>query len=350
MHLSEVIENLVEEKGLPRETLSDIVCQGILAAYQAGHPGLNLRVSFEKKTGELLVEVEKTVVAAVDNEETQVSVRKAKSLGQNLVAGDTVWTPFEGKVGRIEILRAKQLISQNIRNVEASVIYSEFKDRQGSVLQGVVHKVERGGALIKVLDHLGFLPRSLSIPDEKLNPGYSVRVLLKEVLEQPRNENQLIFDRSSEAFVKALFELEIPEIFERLVEIKEIVRIPGYKTKVVVVSHDLNIDPVGACVGVGGVRIKPILKELGNEKIDVIPWTDDLELFVKNSLKPAEINRIGLSDDEKTAKIWLDEDQRSLAIGKMGQNIALASRLTGVHLEIVQDSKENLEQKLSEEF
>ena len=350
MNLSEVIESLVEEKGLEKDVLSDIVCQGMLTAYQAGYPGVAIRVSFEKKSGDLLVEAEKTVAQNIEDENMQITLRKAKAINEKLALGSTVWVPFEGKIGRIEILRAKQVIAQSIRSVEASAVYNEFKDRQGQVLQGVVHKAERAGTLIKVQETLGFLPRSLSIPGEKLAIGYPIRVLLKEVLDQSRNENQLIFDRASEDFVQALFELEIPEVFERLVEVKSIVRTPGYKSKVVVISNDSNIDPVGACVGVGGVRIKPILKELGSEKIDVISWTEDLENLVKNSLKPAEVNRIEMSDDNSAARIWLDEDQRSLAIGKMGQNIALASRLTGVHIEIVQDSMENLEQKLSDEF
>lgn len=178
-----------------------------------------------------------------------------------------------------------------------------------------------------------------------------MRALLKEVLEVPRNENQLILDRASEDFLRSLFELEVPEVFEHLVDIKRIVRTAGYKSKVAVVSNDPNIDPVGTCVGVGGVRIKPILKELGNEKIDIIAWTESLETFVRDALKPAEINRVEISDDNTNAKVWLDDDQRSLAIGKMGQNIALASRLTGVNIELVQaDTKEDLAQKLSEEF
>ena len=158
---------------------------------------------------------------------------------------------------------------------------------------------------------------------------------MKEVLPEPRNDNQLILDRASPLFIEKLFELEIPEVFEKLVEIKKVVRIPGYKSKVIVVSHDKNIDPVGTCVGVGGVRIKPILKELGTEKIDIIAWHDSLELLIKDALKPAVINRVELVDS-KNAHVWLDEDQRSLAIGKGGQNISLASQLVGVNIHLVQ--------------
>jgi N utilization substance protein A len=348
--LSEVIEALVEERGLEEDVLSDIVCEGMLAAYEKRYPNLFLRVSFDKRKDSLSIEVEKDVVATVEDEEFEISVRKAKALKDSVVAGDKLWVPFTLPIGRIEILKAKQIIAQKIRQIEASAVYKAFKDKEGSILQGVVHKMERGGATIKIQDYLAFLPKSLSVPGERLPLGHPVRVLLKEVLEVPRSENQLILDRSSALFVEKLFGLEIPEVFERLVEIKKIVRIPGYKTKIAVVSHDSNIDPVGTCVGVGGVRIKPILKELGTEKVDIIAWTDNLETLIKGALKPAEINRVELSDDNVIAKIFLDDDQRSLAIGRMGQNITLASELSGIHIELVQSGISDLDEKLSEEF
>lgn len=163
---------------------------------------------------------------------------------------------------------------------------------------------------------------------------------------EPRNENQLILDRSSELFLRRLFELEIPEVFEKLIEIKKIVRAPGYKSKVAVISHDPNIDPVGTCVGLGGARIKPILKELGGmEKIDVIAWTDSIESLVVSALKPAEIDRVEMVA-AAAANVWVAEDQRSLAIGKMGQNIALASRLTGIAINLVQPDRSRSETDL----
>jgi len=336
--LSAVINELVEERGLDKETLSSIVCEGMLAAYQRRYPGINFRVSHDKKTDSIVVEVEKKVVATVHDEDTEISVRKLRSLGKEASVDETVWLPFVGPIGRIEILRARQVIASKIRKIEADIIYSEFKDKEGTIVSGMIHKCERGGVVVKIQDVLAFLPRSLTIPGEKYIVGYPIRVLLKEVLAEPRNENQLILDRTSELFLERLFELEVPEVFEGLVQIKKIARKPGYKSKVVVVSNDENIDPVGTCVGVGGVRIKPILKELGGEKIDIIAWSDVLESFVRSALKPAEINRVELFGDG-VARVWLDDDQRSLAIGKMGQNISLASQLTGVEIQLVQSSK-----------
>lgn len=289
-----------------------------------------------KKIDEIVIEVQKKVVSSVTNDDLEISVRKARGINPSAQAEDALWVPFDGKIGRIEILRAKQVIASKIRKIEATTIYNEFKPKEGSIVHGVIHKAEHGGTVVKVQEALAFLPRSLSIPGEKFIVGYPVRALLKEVLPEPRNDNQLILDRSSQDFLRRLFELEIPEVFEKLVEIKNIVRIPGYKAKVVVVSNDKNIDPVGTCVGVGGIRIKPILKELGGEKIDVIAWTDDKQELIKNALKPAKIDRVILVDGENV-HVWLDEDERSLAIGKMGQNIALASRLGGVKIHLIQD-------------
>ena len=344
MKLSGVIDELVEERGLDKDVLRDIISEGMLAAYMRKFPDLILKAEYDKQTDEIKISVQKEVVATAVDEDTQISVRKARHIDKDLEVGTTIWLPFEGKIGRIEILRAKQIIASRIRAIEAEAVYNEFKPKEGTIIHGVIHKIERSGISIKVQDTLAFLPKSLTIPTDKFIVGYPIRALLKEVLPEPRNENQLILDRASEAFLIKLFEFEIPEVFEKLVEIKKAVRAPGYKSKVVVISHDPNIDPVGTCVGVGGVRIKPILKELEGEKIDVIAWVDSVEDMVKSSLKPAVVNRVEFVDDEN-ANIWLEEDQRSLAIGKMGQNISLASRLVGMNLHIVQGKKEERNKK-----
>lgn len=338
--LSNVIDELVEERGLERDVLRQVVCEGVLAAFQKKHPEAVLIVEYDKKNDDLLVKIQKKVVANVENEDQEISLRKARFQEKNAVLGDTIWLPFEGSIGRVEILRAKQTIANSIRKIESDAIYNAFKDKEGTVVNGVIHKCERAGIVVKLRDNMAFLPKSLTIPGDKCIVGYPIRALLKEVLPEPRNENQLILDRVSSDFLTKLFELEIPEVFERLVEIKKIVRIPGYKSKVAVISHDKNIDPVGTCVGVGGVRIKPILKEVDGEKIDVIAWSDSVETLISHALKPAQVNRVELVD-AKNARVWVDEDQRSLAIGKMGQNIALASKLVGVEIHLVQPEGAN---------
>jgi transcription termination/antitermination protein NusA len=335
--LADVIDELVEERGLERTALGAVVCEGMLAAYQRKYPDLALKAEEDSVTGDLVVFVQKTVVNSVDDEYTQISLKKARNIDKNIALDDTLWLPFEGQIGRVEVLRARQVIASKIKQLEARIVYDLFKNKQGQIVIGVVHKTERGGISVKFGEVYAFLPYSLSIPGEKFAVGYTIRALLKEVLVEPQGDNQLILDRISPEFLQALFELEIPEVFEKLVEVKRIVRAPGYKSKVAVSSHDRNIDPVGTCVGVGGSRIKPILKELGGETIDVFLWSESLPLFVKNSLKPAVIDRVEMSSDNTAARVWLNEDQRSFAIGKGGQNISLASQITGVSIQLVRE-------------
>lgn len=350
MKLFDVIEELVEERGLSRSELSDIVSEGLLAAYTKRYPDLPVEVSYDKKTDDMQILIAKKVVAQTpEDEDLEVSLRKARAINPNINVDDTIKLPFDGKIGRIEILRAKQVIAQKIRSVEALAVYNEFKSKEGTIVHGVIHKCERSGVVVKLQDTLAFLPKSYLMPSDKCIVGYSIRALLKEVLAEPRSDNQLILDRVSEDFLKKLFELEIPEVYERLVEIKAIVRNPGYKSKVVVTSHDKNIDPVGTCVGLGGARIKPILKELDGEKVDIIAWVDSREQFIKDSLKPAVVNRVVIVDS-KNAQVYVDEDQRSLAIGRMGQNISLASRLVGLDLHLVQEESRAVAQEEFEEL
>lgn len=339
MKLADVIDELVEERGLERDALGAVVCEGMLAAYQRKYPDLTLKAEEDSVTGDLVVLVQKTVVNSVDDEYTQISLKKARNIDKNIALDEHLWLPFEGQIGRVEVLRARQVIASKIKQLEARIVYDLFKNKQGQIVIGTVHKTERNGISVKFGEVYAFLPYSLAIPGEKFAVGYTIRALLKEVLVEPQGDNQLILDRISPEFLQALFELEIPEVFEKLVEVKKIVRAPGYKSKVAVSSHDRNIDPVGTCVGVGGSRIKPILKELSGETIDVFLWSDSLPLFVKNSLKPAVIDRVEMSSDNTAARVWLNEDQRSFAIGKGGQNISLASQITGVSIQLVREEE-----------
>jgi N utilization substance protein A len=346
--LADVIDELVEERGLKKESLGAIVCEGMLAAYQRKYPDLVLKAEEDPVTGDLVVLVQKTVVASVEDEYSQISLNKARNIDKNAALDDQIWLPFEGTIGRVEVLRARQIIATRIKQSEAQIVYDQFKDKRGQIIVGTIHKTERNGVSVKFGDVYAFLPYSLSIPGERFAVGYTVKALLKEVLSEPQGDNQLILDRVSPEFLEALFALEIPEVFEKLVEIKKIVRSPGYKSKVAVFSNDRNIDPVGTCVGVGGSRIKPILKELGGETIDVFLWSDILPLFVKNSLKPAMIDRVEMNADNTTARVWLNEDQRPFAIGKSGQNILLASQITGVTIQLVREDGEKKEENSDE--
>lgn len=340
VNITEVISQLVEEKDISAAVLIETVCEGMLVAYQKKYPNLVLKVEVDKDHNKLSVWVQKKVVAVVADEDHEISLRKARASNPGCDIGEELWIAFEGGIGRVEVLKARQVIASKIKQLEARVIWDAFKDKEGSIVHGYIHKREQNGVLVKIQDVLAFLPGSLSVPGEKYIPGHPIKALLKEVLVEPRGENQLILDRSSPAFLAELFELEVPEVFDSLVEIKKIVRIAGYKSKVAVASHDDNVDPVGTCVGVGGARIKPILKEIGGEKIDIVQWSDSLELFVQDALKPAKVNRVEVMDGR--AKVWLDEDQRSVAIGRLGQNVTLAARLTGVDIDIAENAGDAL--------
>ena len=336
VNITEVINQLVEEKDINAEVLVETVCEGMLIAYQKKYPNLVLKVEVDKDHNKLSVWVQKKVVATVVDEDHEISLRKARASNPRCDVDEELWVSFEGAIGRVEVLKARQVIASKIKLLEARVIWDAFKDKEGSIVHGYIHKREQNGVLVKIQDVLAFLPGSLSVPGEKYVPGHPIKALLKEVLVEPRGENQLILDRSSPAFLAQLFELEVPEVFDSLVEIKKIVRIAGYKSKVAVASHDDNVDPVGTCVGVGGARIKPILKEIGGEKIDIVQWSDSLEQFVQDALKPANVNRVEVMDGR--AKVWLDEDQRSVAIGRLGQNVTLAARLAGVDIDIAENA------------
>ncbi len=333
MNLSAVIESLVEERGLDKEAVIEIVCQGVHAAFIKRFPEAELKAIFNRHGGNIEVFVEKAVVQSVKDADTEISLRRARVLNTKVEVGQVITVPFEHKIGRVEVLTAKNFIAAKIRELEQAVVYEDLKDKKDTIVSGVVHKKERAGFAVKMGEFMALLPQENSIPQEPLRIGHPVRALLKEVLPYARGDYQLILDRASAGFVKGLIEVEIPEVFEGVVEVKRIVRAAGYKTKAIVVSNSKDIDPVGTCVGVGGARIKPILRELGQEKIDLIGWTDSLEDLVKTSLKPAEIDKVEVVDDKK-AFVWLNQDQRSLAIGKMGQNITLASRLVGLAIQL----------------
>lgn len=338
MNLSAVIEALIEERSLDRESVIATVRDGVCAGYSKKYPHITFDVKYNQRLGEIEVYAEKEIVAKAVEPDYEISLRRARSLDPDAEVGNLIFEPFHGEIGRVEMLITKQYIATHVRALEQKVVHDEFKEKEGTIVNGMVHKRERAGFSVKVGEAMAFLPNKNTVPGEILRAGYPVRALLSEVLEQSRGEHQLILDRASDQFVRCLLELEIPEVFEGLVAIKNIARSAGYKTKVVVSSESNDIDPVGTCVGVGGVRIKPILKELGREKIDLIEETEEIEDLIAAALKPAEIDKVVLNESEEIAVIWLAQDQRSFAIGKQGQNISLASQITGVHVQLQNDT------------
>lgn len=330
-----MIQELTEEKGLDRDKVLEVICKGILSAYKKKFPTLGLEAEYNKKTNHVEIFVVKKVVSQVMVPTHEVTLKQAKILDPEAELDFKVRVLLEEKIGRVEISSAKGVIAGGIRALEEESVFKEFIGKQGSLFNGTINKKEGAGFSVKLGEHFAFMPNSNAGFGENLKIGYSVRALLKDVLEVSKSGYQLILDRSSADFLKKLMEAEIPEVFDGTVEIKAIERVAGYKSKIAVACSGREVDPVGTCVGVGGSRIKPILKELGGlEKIDLIPWREDAEEFVRESLSPAKVNKVRVDLAEGVATVWLDEEQRSVAIGRMGQNIALASRLTGLKINL----------------
>ncbi|MGE0479501.1 MAG: transcription termination factor NusA [Phycisphaerae bacterium] len=243
-------------------------------------------------------------------------------------------------LGRIAAQTAKQVIIQKTRERERTSIFEEYTEKRGTIITGTVSRVEGGNIIVQLVRGEGFLPRSEQIPGETHQPGERIRVLILEVREQP-NQVKIILSRSHPEFVARLFELEVPEVAERIIEIKALAREAGYRSKVAVSSIDSKVDAVGACVGVRGSRIKNIVEELNNEKIDIVRWNESSQILIQNALKPAEVTEIALCFELGKATVVVAEDQLSLAIGKRGQNVRLASRLTGWDVDILTPTEYN---------
>lgn len=331
------IAQICDEKHIDPKVVIEAIEAALGAAYRKdyGSQEQKLRVVFDPQTGLTNVYQQFDVVATVANREFEKSVADAKKIRKTAKVGESIElevTPKE--YGRIAAQTAKQVIIQRVREAEREAIYNLYKDHEGELLSAQIQRVERqGDAFIDLEKATVLLERQHQIPGERLYNGQRIKVLLEKVA---RNEKgpQIIISRSHPDLIKALLDLEVPEVSEGLVEIKAIAREAGVRTKVAVAAKEEGIDPVGACVGQKGVRIQAVTDELGRERIDVIEWSSDPIKFLINSLSPAKIVSIELLKSQKLAKVYVTEDQRSLAIGKNGQNVRLASQLTGWEVDI----------------
>lgn len=339
MNFSSVVEDLVYDKGLDKDRVLRVVSDGIAAAFKAKWPNSSFQVSLDKNVASgFAVLVRKAVVPVVADPEVEISLKKASVIDPAAKEGAFVLVPFEEKLGRIDILVAKDFISEAIRRLEQDHVYQIFKGRVGELVSGTLHKQEFSGYAVNLGEAQAFLPKS-NAGDLEFRSGAPIKAVLREVLQYTGKGYQVVLDRSSVDYVVKMLSLEIPEIFQGVVEVVGAERIFGYKTKVMVRSKAKNIDPVGACVGLAGSRIKPILADLGRERIDLIPWIDDREMLLQKVLKPGEIVQSSFSSDGKRVVIVVEPDQKSLIIGKNGGNINLASRLLGVEIKIRQDEE-----------
>jgi N utilization substance protein A len=301
--------------------------------------GENVEVEFDSESGELSVMAVREVVRVVQVPETEIDLEEARKENPDIRVGDSFRSILKTDgLGRIAAQMAKQVIIQRVREAERSNIYEEFKDRQGELITGVVSQVERGNIFVDIGRAEAFLPRREQIFREVYKRGDRIRAYILEVREATKGP-QVVLSRTHPGLLIRLFELEVPEIYDGVVEVKGCVREPSGRSKVAVVSHDRDIDPVGACVGTRGSRVQAIVQELRGEKIDIIAWGDDLRTYAANALSPAKIQHITLHEDEGRMEVLVPDDQLSLAIGKGGQNVRLAAKLLGWKVDLKGESE-----------
>ncbi len=316
--MMEALENLERERGIPVETILDALANALVSAYKRS-PGAaeEARVTIDPDTGEMLV--------------------YAQELDED---GNVVkeWEDTPGDFGRIAAQTAKQVIQQRLRDAKREQVYDRYQGRQGDLVTGIVQQVDHRYAMLDLGDAEAIMPSSERIPYERLDRGARVKALVLEVREEGKGA-PIVVSRSHPDFIKALFELEVPELIEKVVEIKAIAREPGHRTKLAVFSNDPSVDPVGACVGARGSRVRQVVNELRGEKVDLVQYRDDQKQFIAEALSPVRgVREVRINEEEKEAIVIVPDGQLSLAIGKEGQNARLAARLTGYRIDIRPES------------
>lgn len=323
------------EKGVSRETLMAAVHEALLsAAKKAVGPARELRVELDSKTGDIKAFAKLIVADKVISQHDQISVFDARRIKADSKVGDEVEkevTPTG--FGRVAAQYAKQALMQKVRQAEKAMLLTEFKDRVGDIVSGTVRRFDRSDVILDLGKYEALMPNKERVPTEEYQVGERIRCFVKAVQEGPHGP-EIILSRADPRFIIKLFQVEVSEISDGTIEIKGIAREPGFRTKMAVYSRDPKVDPVGACVGMRGQRVKNIVRELNNEKVDVIPWSSDIKAFVTKALEPAQLKSIELQEKGKRVKILVAEDQLSLAIGKRGQNARLTARLTGWEVDI----------------
>jgi len=338
--LIHALEQLEKEKGIDKDTLIEAIEAALISAYKRSFgSSQNVKVSIDRETGDFKVYALKKVTANPQNELLEISIENAKKINPDFEENDIVEievTPR--KFGRIAAQTAKQVVVQRIREAERGVIYNEFSNKEGEIVTGVVQRIERKNVIIDLGKAEAILAPSEQIPGEEYKFNDRIKTYIIEVKKTTKGP-QILVSRTHPGIIKRLFELEVPEIYEGIVEIKSIAREPGSRTKIAVYSKDENVDPVGACVGQKGTRVQAVVDELRGEKIDIIKWSSNPEEYISSSLSPAKVIRVDINEEEKSAKVTVPDFQLSLAIGKEGQNARLAAKLTGWKIDIKSESQ-----------
>lgn len=348
------MEDLEKEKGIKKEYLLESIESALVTAYKKNFDVVsdNVKITMNSETGEIHIYQEKDVVEEVEDEETQISIEEVKKINSKLEVGDKLETELVPKnFGRIAAQTAKQVVIQKIREASRDILFSEFNERKGEIVSGIIQKADSGIVVLDLGRLEGVMPLKEQIPTEHYQVNDKIRACVVEVERGMKGAPQVIISRANNEFVRKLFELEIPEIYEGLIEIKSVSRDPGNRSKVAVYSPNENIDPVGSCVGQKGIRIQNIINELNGEKIDVIEWNEDPSIYISAALLPAQVLAVDIKEEERFAQVIVPDNQLSLAIGKAGQNARLAAKLTNWKIDIKSESqfREMIEQLNAEQ-
>ena len=326
------IQELEKEKGIKKDYLLDSIESALLTAYKRNYNSQeNVKVVVDREAGASHLYSVKEVVEHAENPILQISLEEARKIDKEAQIGGTVDVELVPKnFGRIAAQTAKQVIIQKLREAEREIIYSEYSERKGEIVSGIIQKADQNIVVMDLGKVEGVMPAKEQIPTEKYHVNDKIKGYILDVEKGAKGVPQVIISRACPEFVKKLFEFEIPEIYEGVIEIKAVSRDAGSRSKVAVYSPNENIDPVGSCVGQKGVRIQNIINELNGEKIDVIEWNADLSIYISSALLPAQVMAVDIDEKNRNAQVIVPDDQLSLAIGKSGQNARLAAKLTGL--------------------
>src|SRR5947209_3297908 len=347
--LLQVADTVARDKGIDKDEVLEAMEQAIQKAGRSKY-GLeyDIRAEIDRRNGEIRLLRFREVVDTVENEATQMPLVAAQRLNAEAEIGDFITDPLPPiDFGRIAAQTAKQVIVQKVRDAERKRQYNEFKDRIGEIVNGLVKRVEFGNIVVDLGRAEAMLRRDELLPRESFRQGERVRAYIYDVREETRGP-QIFLSRTHPQFMAKLFAQEVPEIYDGIIEIKAVARDPGSRAKIAVISRDSGIDPVGACVGMRGSRVQAVVGELQGEKIDIIPWSQDPATFVVNGLAPAEVSKVVMDEEQRRIEVVVPDDQLSLAIGRRGQNVRLASQLTGWDIDILTEAEES--ERRTEEF
>ena len=335
-----VIDEIGRQKGIDKARVIGAIESALqTAAKKRFGQAENIQVEIDPKTGEISVVSKKIIVETVSNPKAEISLQEARQYDSEAEVGDEIGSLIEmNELGRIAAQTAKQVIFQKVREAEWEAVQREYSTRQGDLVTGIILGMERRNYLVDLGKTEAILPIQEQIPRETYRRGDRVKAMLLEVRRTPKDV-QVILSRSHPQFVAKLFELEVPEVMEKIIEIRSVVREPGDRTKIAVTSREKAVDPVGACVGIKGSRVQAVVRELRGEKIDIITWTQDPRVFIAEALNPATIEKVGIDEEKKSALVVAADSQLSLAIGKNGQNVRLAARLTGWKIDIISSTE-----------